>query len=81
MSLWEWFLRTPPSIKKLDCRRTGRLPRLWVWVPSYRTYVPVQVAGTAWDAAQARIQLRANKICTKWLKDSPLWLGNPNNVT
>lgn len=75
MRLWDWFLRTPPSITTLDCRRYGRVPRLWVWVGKLRRYVPADIAGTQWDAAQARIQLRASKIPTMWLKDSPLWMG------
>lgn len=46
---------------------TITIPRLWMWVPN-EGWRPAAIAGTAWDAKQWRIQYRARKVCTLWIK-------------
>lgn len=66
-----WWLKVPAAVEALDCRRRIRyvtLPRLWIWIPAERRYLPAALPGTLWDLSQWRMQYRARHVCTAWLK-------------
>jgi hypothetical protein len=69
-ALLAWLLSVPPAIGRLDCR-LARLPRLWLWVPG-TGWLPAMLPlnATKWDAEYWRIEFRARKIPTVWIKNA-----------
>lgn len=47
-----------------------KVPRLHVFVRERGGWLPVNVAGTAWDAHNARTIYKALGYCTLWIKDA-----------